>query len=371
MPNILVVDDEPSVRALCRRALTESGHSVGLAENGELALQALKTAPFDILLTDINLPGKSGIDLTREASRLCPGLGIIAMTGGPTYQNAVATLQEGAWDYLPKPFDADALRDVVRRCGDRRTLAAGFRAQPATDARLLLANERLRQAEEMQDGFLAVVGHELRTPLALMLGSVELLAQPQAAEGHALAVNLLRQNIRRLHSRIDALLNYASLRRGAVPLRRKKLSVSGLADAAVANRRADIEGKGLSCTAVHAPDLPWIWADEGWLDIALAELVDNAVRFSPAAGAIHLETWSEQSCVLLRITNTGAAVLPSELPRVFDAFHQAEPHLTRRAGGLGLGLAIAYEVVRMHGGLLRAASRPGEGTTLTLSLPLF
>ncbi|HBL18686.1 MAG: hypothetical protein A2X36_13660 [Elusimicrobia bacterium GWA2_69_24] len=369
MPSILVVDDESAVRALCRRALARSGHAVALAEDGESALRALEADSYDILLTDINLPGKSGVALTREASRLQPGLGIIIMTGGPTYETAVATLQEGACDYLPKPFDPDALRAAVQRCSDRRALAAGFQTQPATDARLRLANERLRQAEELQNGFLSIVSHELRTPLAVMLGSVDLLAETRDRKQHARGIAMLRQNLKRLHERVETLLNYASLRRGDVAARREQLSLRTLADFVLEDYRADLRSKDLSCTAAHAEDLPLLWGDAHWLRIALHELVDNAVRFTPARGAIRLETWQEGPRVLLRIANTGAAVVPSELPWIFDAFRQTEPHLTRRTGGLGLGLAIADEVVRLHGGNLTAASRPGEGTTLTLSLP--
>lgn len=228
--------------------------------------------------------------------------------------------------------------------------------------------EDLADADRRKDDFLAMLAHELRNPLSALSSALELL--PQDPTSHRVA-DVIRRQTTHVARLVDDLLDVSRIRRGRVELRRTVIDlgalVSNLCDAI--EPRASALGHRL--TSVH-PDAPvWVDGDATRLQQVIANLLDNACRYTPYGGRIQVNLRTEGGLAVVDVSDTGSGIPPEMLEKVFDLFTQLNVKIDRRSGGLGIGLTLARNIVEMHGGVVVAKSPGvGKGTTITLKLPL-
>jgi two-component system, sensor histidine kinase len=222
-----------------------------------------------------------------------------------------------------------------------------------------------------KDEFLAMLAHELRTPLAPILSAVQILRR-QAADSPV--VQRAREVVERqaLHQArlLDDLLDVSRITRGKIELRRRKISLGEAVTAALEATRSLIQAKAQSI-AVALPDTPiWVDADPTRLTQVITNLANNAAKYTHAGGRIGVtcERDGEQAVVVVR--DNGSGIPPEMLSRIFDLFAQAEPSRARTHGGLGIGLTLVKSLVEMHGGTVVARSRGrGGGSEFEVRLP--
>lgn len=241
----------------------------------------------------------------------------------------------------------------------------------------LLARERAAHAEieranQAKDEFLAVLSHELRTPLTPVLTSVQLMERDLTlTEEQRETVMMIRRNIELEARLIDDLLDLTRISRGKLELFLAPVDVHLKIQHVAAICDADLKSKRLHFTLDLGAAHPQVRADAARLQQALWNLLKNAVKFTPEGGAIAIRTRdAEPGVVQIQVVDTGCGIAPDVLPTIFDAFVQGGREVTRRHGGLGLGLAITKRLVEMHGGDLHVSSEgPGKGSVFTLALP--
>ncbi len=229
----------------------------------------------------------------------------------------------------------------------------------------------LVDAGRRKDESLAALAHELRGPLAPILGAVEVLASPRTDAGtQANALRIVRRQVDHLARRVDDLLDVARVAQGRIELDRQPLQLQGLLAAAIETAQPLLQSRGHTLVA-NLPDAAvWVDADRARLAQALGHLLDNAARFTPPEGAIRIETDAPADRVRVTIADNGAGIAADALPHVFEFYAQAGPAAARAHSGLGVGLAVAQRVLTMHGGDLEAASDGvGRGSRFTLTLP--
>lgn len=240
-----------------------------------------------------------------------------------------------------------------------------------------LASERtmrleLERVSVMKDEFLATLSHELRTPLNAMLGWSELLLE-ESAPGTELRQGLetITRNARAQARLIEDLLDMNRIVSGKIRLDVQPTDLALVMNAAADSVRSSVEGKGLRLRKTIDPLSGPVSGDANRLQQIVWNLLSNAVKFTPTGGTIDLRLERVGSHFEITVGDSGVGIARDFLPHVFERFRQADPSLTRRAGGLGLGLAIAKQLVELHGGSIRVES-PGEGqgTTFTVTLPL-
>ena len=244
------------------------------------------------------------------------------------------------------------------------TLFAVSRAQIA-------ARAQAEAASQTKDRFMATLSHELRTPLTpvlAVLSRLESRAQPLPADVRD-GLATIRRNVELEARLIDDLLDLTRISQGKLELRRGPTDVRQvLAHALEASERPGAPGPILTAEIEDAE--LWTWADAPRLTQVFWNLISNARKFTPPEGTVRVRAWRDEGEVVVEVSDTGIGIDPEVLPRVFDAFHQGQRNITRRFGGLGLGLAISEKIVGLHGGRIGAASRgPGEGATFTVRLP--
>ena len=250
------------------------------------------------------------------------------------------------------------------------------RAALAIDgARLYRQAERARieaeAANQAKDEFLAVLSHELRTPLTSMLGWLRLLRSGQlGAERVTQALEVVERNTRTQAQLINDLLDVSRIITGKLQLELYPLDLTPIVEEAVEAARRDAEAKGVDLQSELSADAGAVLGDPLRLGQIVGNLLANAVKFTPAGGHVRATLAREGREAVITVADTGIGIEPQVLGHVFDRFRQADSTITRRHGGLGLGLAIARHLVELHGGTATAASAgPGLGATFTVRLP--
>jgi nitrogen-specific signal transduction histidine kinase len=233
------------------------------------------------------------------------------------------------------------------------------------------AKEAAEEADRAKDRFLAVLSHELRTPLTPVLATVSFVEMmpdlPAPLRGELASI---RRNVEREARLIDDLLDVTRIGRGKLELQQEVLDVHASLRAALEVCQSEIEAKKLEVSLALGADVHHVWADPARMQQIFWNLIKNAVKFTPAGGRICLRSADAGARrVSIEVADTGIGIEPELLPRIFDAFEQGSQSVTRRHGGLGLGLAIAKMLVDLHGGALTVTSggRSG-GSVFTVEL---
>jgi PAS domain S-box-containing protein len=242
-------------------------------------------------------------------------------------------------------------------------------AQDITERKL--AEERAREADRRKDELLAVLAHELRNPLAPLRNGLQVLKE---VGGGGPVVEEVREMMERqvvhLARVVEDLVDVSRLTRGLLGLKKEVVSVGPLVARAARAARPLLEERGLGLSVDGPPAPLWVEADPARLEQALANLLDNAAKYTDPGGHIWLSASREGAEAVLRVRDTGAGIAPDMLPHLFDPLVQAERRLTRSRGGLGLGLALVRKLIELHGGTAEAFSEgPGRGSEFVLRLP--
>lgn len=243
-------------------------------------------------------------------------------------------------------------------------LAMSLRRQ----ARLAAEARMHAEAERLRNSLLAAISHDLRTPLAAIVGASSSLAEDHALgpdTRRALARDILDSS-RRMSELTDKVLDMARLQSGAIVLKREWYPLEEIVGAALAQLKQRLRGHKVG---VELPaDLPWVSADARMLEQVLLNLIENAVKYSPAGTLILISAVRDGDAISVEVADQGPGLPPGTEERVFEKFYQVQPE--HAAAGAGLGLAICRIIVEAHGGTIRAASRPDGGASFVFDLPL-
>jgi two-component system CheB/CheR fusion protein len=244
-----------------------------------------------------------------------------------------------------------------------------LRAEAAREKKMA---EDLAEADRRKDEFLAMLGHELRNPLTPILNCLHVMRryQPGGSEFEANR-RILERQVRHMGRLVDDLLDISRITRGKIQLRVEPVELAGVVERAVAATRPLVEGRRHDLRVALPAEPVWLEADPTRLEQVLANLLNNATKYTEPGGRIELTAAREGREVVLRVRDNGIGITPDLLPRVFELFMQADRSLDRAQGGLGIGLTLVHRLVELHGGRVEAHSAgPGRGSEFIVRLPL-
>ena len=237
--------------------------------------------------------------------------------------------------------------------------------------KLSIANEKLAEVSQHKSQFLASVNHELRTPVAAIIGYGRLLrreTQGQISPLQRQNLQDLLDNAERLLRLIDSLLDFARIEAGKMDVRVQPVAVEEVIQAAVATIEPAVNDGGLRLIRDISPGLPVLYTDREKLRQVILNLLDNAAKFTER-GEITVSAWPCEGRLRLVVADTGPGIAPDELGRIFEAFHRGGSPARRTSRGAGLGLAIVTKFVDLLGGVLEVQSEVGKGSMFTVMLP--
>lgn len=403
---ILYIEDDPASRTLVARTLAHAGYRVLVAERGLEGIDLARQEKPDLILTDINLPDLSGREVTtrlRGESQF-QTTPIVALTAQTLDEFRDIAIAAGITGYLTKPIDIETLPESVEyylrggrdTIGPERLSEAQTRYTQEVVGRLEAqirdlesANNALRRLDKMKDTFIQLTAHELRTPLTLVFGYSRLIED--AAPVRALIqqdANLqvlmkgLQDSIRRMQDIINEILTISRIMTNQIDLSIGAVNPGFLAEQVVSSFEEALKTRAVQ---VHFDRDGWpdsLRGDADLLLLALNNLVNNAIKYTPDGGHVYLTASANEHTIQMRVKDTGIGIAPEEQATVFERFHTAgdtQLHSTSKVaflgGGLGLGLAVCKGIVEAHGGRIWVES-PGydpeklPGSEFIMELPV-
>ena len=355
---ILVVDDNSDMRGYLRQLLRR--WEVTTTGDGASALEQARSEVPDLILTDVMMPGLDGFALLHELradprTRSIPVLMLSARAGE---EARVSGLGAGADDYMVKPFSA---RELIARIGSLLNLARARRE--AEDLRAAA-----EAANRAKDEFLAMLGHELRNPLAPILTALQLMKL--RADGTAVRERtVIDRQVRHLVRLVDDLLDVSRIARGKIELHHQMVDLSAIVAAAVEATSPLLEERHHALEIAVEPALI-VRGDVTRLTQVVVNVLSNAAKYTEPRGRIEITADRDGSEIELRIKDSGIGISADMLQRIFEMFTQEQQALDRSRGGLGLGLTIVRSLIELHGGSVRAASDgAGHGSQFIIRLP--
>ncbi len=386
-PLILIVEDNVEMNEFISQIL-RAEYRTACAFNGREGFdKAIRLRPT-VILTDMMMPEMSGEALISRlrAHPLLSGTPIILLTARADDELRMNMLRTGARDYVTKPFVVDELRARVRnqvveaRVRDTLQHELASQTEDLTELaqeitirtrELQGAKEAAEAANEAKDRFLAVLSHELRTPLTPVLAAViNLESEPSLRPELRPTLEMIRRNIELESRLIDDLLDLTRVTRGKLQLNLEAVDVHELLRHAVQICVSAAAHKQLTVLQEFSATVSTVHADSGRLLQVIWNLIQNAVKFTPDHGRIEVRTRDgKERCIRIEIVDNGIGIEPEVMPKIFDAFEQGDTAISRRFGGLGLGLSVAKALVDAHGGTIMATSGGlDRGTTLVIEM---
>jgi len=403
---ILYIEDDPGSQQLVRRTLEFAGHKVLLASRGIEGMDMVAKHKPDLILMDINLPDLSGREITtrlrsNERYRTIPIVALTALNQAGEREKALAA---GLTGYLTKPIDVDKFVGQVthylegkKESVDTETLIQAHNAYnqevvgrlEAKIRELEANNADLRRIDKAKDAFIQMTAHELRTPLTLVYGYSRLLQdfpviKQMREENPDLRIftDGLVESIERMTSVVNEILTISRIATGRIDL---SIAPTNLGETVqkIVNDYTEVAKQRNLLISLDAKQFPaLIQGDSELLELALDNVIGNAVKYTPDGGVINVIGKTGLTNVLISVQDTGIGVSKEDQARIFERFFAAgDPKLHStsktafRGGGLGLGLAICRGIIEAHGGRIWVESEGRDeeklpGSTFHIDLPL-
>lgn len=364
---VLLIEDNPGDADLVRLRLVESNPMVDVSCVSRLSdgIASLKEQPPSLILLDLNLPDSRGAETFRKILEQAPDVPVVILSGQDDQALAVKALHQGAQDYLVKGGVTSAQLDrAMRYAIERQALQRSLEMSR-------------KQQIEFKNQFLSHVSHELRTPLTCIHQYVTILLDGLAGEIHPEQRDHLQtilRSVNQLGAMVRDLLEAARAESGKISLELRCISIGELIRQAVTMMKATAAQKRVGLEVAVEASIPFVLGDPDRILEVLINLIDNAIKFTPAEGSVTVQACrvpTDCDFVCVSIADTGTGIAPEARSLIFERLYQNPNAVDNSRKGLGLGLFIAKELVTLHGGRIWAASDGASGSTFSFTLPLY
>jgi len=357
-PLILIIDDEESMRDSCSLILTKEGYRTATAPDGETGLQLIQELKPDLALVDLKMPGISGFDVLERAKEIDPHIVQVVITGYATVESAVEAMKKGAYDFLPKPFTPDELRIIIRRGLERRQLT--------------LEKEALeREKRLMEENFITMVSHQLKSPLVVILQYFEVILNGVVKDEQQ-KLEMLKKAKERLEGLLKLIndwLDIARMDKGHIVEKRKPLALHPLLQDILEFMQPLAKEKQVSLSLSPVAQEDTVLGDEETLKEAFSNLIHNAIKYNKPHGEVRVSLKTEPPWIKVNIEDTGIGIAKEHLPLIFEQFYRVNNKDRKKKEGSGLGLAIAKKIIEAHEGRIEVTSEVSQGSCFSVYLP--
>jgi signal transduction histidine kinase len=400
----LVIDDSRTQALSLSKTLERNGFDVELAYDGEAGVARCVEHLPDVVVTDVRMPKVDGYEVCRRlrADASTRDVPIMILTQLADPMEVVRALAAGADNFVTKPVDdvvllarvrhiIDARRDARRQAQARPSVEINetvfpIDAEPSRildvlvsaledagrrNAELETSREVLARAKAEHEDLMAIVAHELKTPLSNLSMRADLALRraakrpPTADEFSAQCLSTTKQ-VARMVTIIDDLVDISRIQSGGLRIQRKRTDLVGLVRDAAERQHGSIVKHELKVTT---PDELSADVDPARIEQVITNLVSNAIKYSPNGGTIELCVEAVEGRARVSVADQGIGIAPESMGRLFQRYYRTS-EASRTAQGLGLGLYVSKRLVELHGGTIAVTSTPGVGSTFTFTLPL-
>jgi signal transduction histidine kinase len=385
-PIILYIEDNQDSQQLVQRILGEHGYTVMLAEDGLSGIALAHEVLPQLILVDINIPGMDGHETTTRLRSMVHlnGTPIVALTADVSPEARERALVAGCDGFLTKPIRPQQLTSQVAEfiAGKRESVspvlettilrAYNQRVVERLEQRireLITANAELQEGQRLRSQFLTSLSHELRTPLTSLLGYLDLFSRGTLGPVNDIqrdAIAVMQRNVETLSQQLNNLLYLQEYRSN--PLALASVQLNAMIEQIVKRAMSKALKNDITLNVQECP-IETLRADPSALELAITNLLDNAIKYTPPGGEVTLALRDEPSRVVLRLEDTGVGIPPAMIQKIFLPFFRVDSSLAGPQPGSGIGLALVQHIVEAHGGQVTVRSTVGEGSIFTMTLP--
>lgn len=378
MTRILVVDDEPDLEALIRqkfrKQIKENGYDFLFAGNGREALASLeKNIDVDLVLTDINMPEMDGLTLLSELNDKSYFLETVIVSAYGDMENIRTAMNRGAFDFITKPIDFQDLEvtmsKTIKHVDQLKENAATLRENDT----LKIYLDEINAQKKLKDRFFAIISHDLRGPVNSFQGLGAILEnyirnkKYDELEAMIAEVGQATDQLSRL---LDNLLNWASSELSIIPYNPIKIEVAQMMDDLIQIFQSSSNVKNIALTSKIEPSIS-IWADLNTTLTIFRNIINNALKFTEENGSIEISAQTDDEFVSISVKDTGIGVPESKLSELFKLSDHSSTFGTQGEKGVGLGLQLVNEFVKLNHGKVQVVSVMGNGTTFIVKFPSY
>ncbi|HBS85302.1 MAG: hypothetical protein A2W91_15970 [Bacteroidetes bacterium GWF2_38_335] len=366
---VLVVDDEPGIRSGIERILRT--FSVGfpfLAEDfsfdiieagsGEKAIEIINAEKMDIVLLDNKLPGIYGIDVLEYINKNQPDISVMMITSYASLDLAVKATNNGAYNFMPKPFTPQELKASIESITKHLFLKRMTKKMNET-------------GKQIRFQFLSVLSHELKSPLNAIDGYLKIMKDKQVGENiedYMVMIDRSMERIKGMRTLIMDLLDLTKIESGKKNRDITMVDLYEVARLAIDTVEPLAIQKNIK-VHLNAEENIWLKTDKDEMDIVFNNLISNAVKYNRDGGSVNVNIKKTDTAITFSVEDTGIGMDEEEVSRLFGEFVRIKNAKTKNITGSGLGLSIAKKMVELNNGTITLESKPDVGTKFTVVIP--
>jgi signal transduction histidine kinase len=370
--NVLVVDDEPGICAGVKRILSrftvsypfmdeDRGFEVYEAETGEDAIEFIKKSPPDIVLLDNKLPGIQGTEVLQYINENNRGILVMMITSYASLELAVKATEQGAYDFIPKPFTPQELKASMENVTKHLFLRT-------------MTKKLSKEGKEVRFQFLSVLSHELKSPLNAIEGYLNIMQERQAGndiKDYDQVIDRSLERIKGMRTLIMDLLDLTKIQFEKKEEKFERVHMNQIMQTAIENINPYAIQKDVTIEFHSDKDI-YMDADPGDIEIVFNNLLSNAVKYNKDNGRVDVKLKEDQSNgnVEVSVADTGIGMTQEEKQKLFQEFFRVKNEKTKHITGSGLGLSIAKKVIDLYKGEINVETEPEKGTTFYVQFPM-
>lgn len=366
---VLIVDDEPGIRSGINRILRN--FTVGYpfmdedfeyesidAETGEKAIEIIESQPVDIILLDNKLPGIQGIEVLEYINKKQYDAGVMMITSYASLELAVKATNNGAYNFVPKPFTPEELRAAMENITKHLFLKR-------------MTRKMHKEGRQVRFQFLQVLSHELKSPINAIEGYLRIMKDRQVGNDIADYDTMIERSIERIKGMRNLIMDLLDLTRmesGKKARELKKVDLSEMARIAMATMEPMAIQRNINMQLDDPGEL-FMTGDHDEIEIIMNNLISNAVKYNKEGGEVNIQIGNAGKGFVIRVEDTGIGMSREDLDNIFHEFYRIKNDQTRTITGSGLGLSILKKLVEEnYGGTIEVSSKPGEGSIFKVTL---
>lgn len=368
--NVMVVDDEPGIRSGVSRILNnftvsypfmdaDIGFNIIEVETGEEAIEKIKSDHIDIVLLDNKLPGIQGTDVLEFINKNKPEILVMMITSYASLELAIKATNNGAYDFIPKPFTPQELKSSLENATKHLFLRG-------------MTKKMNKEGKEIRYQFLSVLSHELKAPLYAIEGYLNIMKDKEAGEEILAYDQMIDRSLQRIKGMRNLIMDLLDLTKINFEKKTEKFRTIILGEIAQLSIEAmnpyaiqkDVQIKLLDKENIK------LNADPGDIEIIFNNLISNAVKYNNDGGEVLVSLKSVNDKIYIIVKDTGIGLSQEETDKLFDEFFRVKNEQTKHITGSGLGLSIVKRVVDLYNGEIHIDSKVGEGSVFTVILPM-
>jgi signal transduction histidine kinase len=369
---ILVVEDEEIIRLMFQQTFESWGFKVDVAENGKDALEMCHQKKYQIVVTDLNMPVMDGMELLKRLKSKWPNIEVIVITGYATIESAIEAMKLGAYDFILKPVNFDHVQFTMNKCYSK------IRAE-AENQELRQANMQLLELNEMKDKFLYITNHEIRTPLTIIKGYIDVLKNLVQNPDEELSetMEILDETTEELNELVDRMHLLEALEHGKIMAKNELVDLKIVLTKVYREVAKLFKQRQIELKVVVDKKPLFIRGDYRQIQLVMRELLQNALKFTPDRGNVMVRLELRNDKVYYSVKDSGIGIPFNKQKVIFDRFYEIQEvvnHKTSKdefmGGGLGIGLSMVKEIINTMNGDIELISEPRQGSLFKIILPI-